>query len=545
MADVSASQDMIPANRVGDQSFMPGLAHLGLAKQAGLMVGLAASIALGIVIALWAQKPDMRPMGHYDSQTTSDAVTFLEQNKIPYQLATDGTLLVAQDRYQQAKLALAAQGINDSSGSELLNKDSGFGVSQRLEQARLIRNQEIQLEKSISQFSGVRAVQVHLAIPRQTTFVGTTKKPGAAVVLNLISRGRMPMEQSRAIVDLVAGAVPGLDMAHVSVTDQFGRLYHSGSMTGSEQASEREFIAESKRQQELSTKIENILSPILGPENFTVQVNVDMDFTQITQTQKIFNPDLSAVLSERKSETSSTAAGSLGGGVAGALSNQPPAASNIPENTGSTSPGNDNSNPPQPLNRRIESERKFDVDTTISHTQQQIGHLTRLTVSVGVNYMDDPQNPGTLIPRPAAVLDRINRLVQGVVGYNVQRGDQIVVDSFQFVQPEALPDVAAPAFYDQPLFQSLWKPAIAFIGIILLIFVILKPLMTRLSTPPPMVASSQDFSNMDNTALAVGQEAVDIPMPGELSQVTRAKAMVGNDPKQVAALVQNWISEDG
>ncbi len=543
MADVNPSQNMVPANPGADSTFMPGLANLGLFKQAGLMIGLAASIALGIVIALWAQKPDMRPMGHYDSQTTSDAVSYLEQNKIPYQLASDGSLLVAQDRYQQAKLALASQGINETSADGFLQKDSGFGVSQRLEQARLTRNQEMQLEKSISQFSGVRAVQVHLAIPRQTTFVGSTKKPSASVVLNLINRGRMDREQGRAIVDLVAGAVPGLDNAHVSVTDQFGRLYHSGSMSGSEQASEREFLAESKRQQELSSKIENLLSPILGPENFTVQVNVDMDFTRVSQTQKVFNPDLSAVISEKKFETSSTAA-NTSGGVAGALSNQPPAASTIPDNTNAAGTNSTNPTEAQPLNKRVESERKFDVDTTISHTQQQVGNITRLTVSVGVNYMDDPQNPGTLIPRPAAVLDKINRLVQGVVGYNIQRGDEIVVDSFQFIKPEALPDAAPLEFYEQPLFQALWKPVVAFIGIILLIFVILKPLMAKLSTPPPVMAAPQNFPAIDNAAMAAGQQAMDIPMPGEISQVSRAKAMVGNDPKQVAALVQNWISED-
>lgn len=543
MADVKPSQNMIPANAGVNAGFMPGLTNLGLVKQAGLMIGLAASIALGIAIALWAQKPDMRPMGHYDSQTTSDAVSFLEQNKIPYQLASDGTLLVAQDRYQQAKLALASQGINDISASGFLQKDSGFGVSQRLEQARLIRDQEMQLEKSINQFSGVRASQVHLAIPRQTSFVGTTKKPSASVVLNLMSRGRLDMEQGRAIVDMVAGAVPGLDNAHVSVTDQFGRLYHSGSMTGSEQASEREFLAESKRQHELSAKIENLLSPILGPENFTVQVNVDMDFTRVSQTQKILNPDLSAVLSEKKFETTSTAA-STSGGVAGALSNQPPAASTIPDNTNSPGLNGDNKKSQKPKNKRVESERKFDVDTTISHTQQQVGNVIRLTVSVGVNYMDDPQNPGTLIPRPAKVLEKINRLVQGVVGYNMQRGDEIVVDSFQFIKPEALPEAAPLAFYEQPLFQALWKPVVAFVGIILLIFVILKPLMSRLSTPSPMIAAPQNFPTLDNATMNAGQEAVDIPVPGELSQVTRAKAMVGNDPKQVAALVQNWISED-
>jgi len=119
-----------------------------------------------------------------------------------------------------------------------------------------------------------------------------------------------------------------------------------------------------------------------------------------------------------------------------------------------------------------------------------------------------------------------------------------MVDSFEFIKPVALPAAAPLEFYQQPLFHALWKPVIAFVGIILLIFVILKPLMSRLSTPPPLIASPQNYNAIDSASMASAQEVLDIPVAGELSQVTRAKAMVGNDPKQVAALVQNWIADD-
>lgn len=542
MADPSPSQNLVPSSTAVPSGFMPGLANLGLMKQAGLMLGIAASIALGIVVALWAQKPDMRPMGQYDAQTLSDAVGYLSQNKIPYKIADNGALLVSQPQYQQAKLALAAQGIGSASGNEFLKQDSGFGVSQRLEQARLIRNQEQQLERSISQFSGVRTAQVHLAIPKQTSFVGTRKDPSASVVLNIMGRGRIDAEQGEAIVDLVAGAVPGLDASKVSVTDQFGRIYHSGSMSGSEQASEREFIAESKRQKELTSKIETLLSPILGPENFTVQLNVDMDFTKVTQTQKVLNPDLRVALSEKNFETSSTQA-QQAEGVPGTLSNQPPAAATIPANNNPANNVNQQNTETKPSNKRVESEKKYDVDTTISHTMQQIGKIKRVTVSVGVNFMDDPQNPGSRIARPAAEILKINRLVQGVIGYNVQRGDQIMVDSFDFIKPVVPPAAAPLQFYENPLFQALWKPVVALLGIVLLIFVVLKPVMGKLSTPPPIVADQNALPSM-NTPSFANQDQLDMPVAGELSQLTKAKAMVGNDPKQVAALVQNWIAED-
>ena len=518
-------------------SFMLGVSGLGIIKQVGLMVGLAASVALGVVIALWAQTPDMKPMGNFDSASMSEAVSYLEQNKIAYKLADNGTLLVAQSQYQQAQLALASQGISQGSGDDFLKKDSGFGVSQRLETARLVRNQEQQLMRSIEQFSGVRKAQVHLAIPKQSSFIGSRKSSSASVVLSLYNRTRLDSGQAQAIVDLVSGAVPNLDNNHVSVSDQYGRLYHSGEMNSSAQASEREFAAEGKRQQELSQKIESMLSPILGPENFTVQVNVDMDFTQSSQTQKILNPDLAVLTHEKKFETTSGSA-NIDGGVAGALSNQPPAAAIIPENA--TAQINQQS---RPQNSRIESDRSFAIDTTISHTQQQVGLIKRLTVSVGVNYIDDSNNAGSRIAMPQQQMDKINRLVQGVIGYDVQRGDQIMVDSFEFIVAEEPPAAAPLEFYQQPLFNALWKPVVALLGIILLIFVVLKPTMSRLSTAPPQLAPADGYPMIDGMPSNTEMDD-DFQPPVEMSQISRAKSLVGNDPKQVAALVQNWVATD-
>ncbi len=536
MAEATTQLTTIQAPGTG--GFMPGMSNLGIIKQVGLMVGLAASVALGVVIALWAQTPDMKPMGSFDSTSMAEAVSFLEQSKIPYKLADNGTLMVAQDQFQQAQLALASQGISQGSGDDFLKKDSGFGVSQRLESARLVRNQEQQLMRSIEQFSGVRKAQVHLAIPKQSSFVGTRKSSSASVVLSLYNRGRLDSGQAQAIVDLVSGAIPNLDNNHVSVSDQYGRLYHSGEMNSSAQATEREFAAETKRQQELSHKIESLLSPILGPENFTVQVNVDLDFTQSSQTQKILNPDLSVITHEKKFETQSTTA-DTDGGIAGALSNQPPAAAIIPED-GNAEPL---AAQKKPGNSRIETDRSYEIDTTISHTRQQIGMINRLTVSVGVNYTDDPDNAGTRIAMPQSQLDKISRLVQGVIGYDVQRGDQIMVDSFEFIVAEPPPEAAPLEFYQQPLFAALWKPVVALLGIVLLIFVVLKPVMSKLSTAPPQLAPAEGYPMLDTMA-ATNDNVDEFQAPTEMSQISRAKSLVGNDPKQVAALVQNWVATD-
>ena len=116
---------------------------LSVVRQIGLMVGLAASVALGVVLVLWSQEPDKRPLGDMDSATTYEVVSYLDQNNIAYEIAPSGVVMVDQSQYQRVQMALASQGISDDmSGDSILQKDSGFGVSQQLENARLVRSRE-------------------------------------------------------------------------------------------------------------------------------------------------------------------------------------------------------------------------------------------------------------------------------------------------------------------------------------------------------------------------------------------------------------------
>jgi flagellar M-ring protein FliF len=120
-------------------------------------------------------------------------------------------------------------------------------------------------------------------------------------------------------------------------------------------------------------KIDSILIPVLGLGNYTAQADVSMDFTSVEQTQRRYNPDMPAVRSEMISEQNSV--GGVIAGVPGALTNQPPADANIPEEANGIG-----SSSPIPGNSSRESTRNYELDTTISHTKQQTGVIRRLSV---------------------------------------------------------------------------------------------------------------------------------------------------------------------
>jgi len=556
----AASQELV-ASETEAGGLLPGLSSLAPLKQLGILIAIAASIALGVYIALWSKEPPLRPLGNLEPAQAMDVINYLEQNQIEYHVDTNGNILVPQSRYQRIQMELAAQGVVvEGSGEDaFLKKDTGFGVSQRLERARLLRNQELALTNTLQQFAGVKAAKVHLAIPKESSFIKNRKKPSASVLLNLYSRGGLSDEQVEAIVDLVSSSVPNLERDRVTITDQFGRLYHSGSMDSSHRELSKEQKIIKQKQNDLKSRIESILTPIVGAASFTVEVNVDMDFTKKEQTLQTFNPDLPAVRSERTIEDSSgqgTAAG-----IPGALSNQPPGASQIPTQANAEGTAEAGT----VTNLRREAERNYDLDTTIAHIVPQTGVVRRVSASIGIDYMPDPDNPGEKIPRPQADIERITNLVRAAIGYDVQRGDIVTVDSFPFVSAESLPEPVQPAFYETELFHTLLKPLVGLILGIMLIFMVLRPTLQKLSTPPPVIGTELavkddelDISDLTGEPVAgavggegdvtlAGHENLELPPPtvGQIKKLEQAKGVVENNPTLVAQLVKNWINEDG
>ena len=566
MAEVAQENALVSSPGLASGGILVNLSNMTVLRQIGILIGLAASVALGLLVVLWLREPLMRPLGPIDRDNSLAVVSMLEQQKVPYRLEPDGSISVAQEDFSRVQMQLAAQGI-EAGGAEvdkLLARDTGFSVSQRLEQARLLRTQEIRLARTIEQFSGVRAAEVHLALPKEAVFLRDNEKPSASVLLNLYSARALDAEQVRAIVDLVAGSVQNLDSSRVTITDQFGRLHHSGSMSQDEIQSSKEFAESRKRADELRKKVERILEPIVGAGNYTVELHVDMDFSAQEATQKVYNADLPALRSERVLNEQNATAGAQG--VPGALTNQPPTPATAPEVAGA---GTATATAAQTGNgsRREEAERNYDHDTTISHTRSQIGVVRRVTASIGLDFIAPPAaapaDPAATpdaaaaaakVARSAAEVANITRLVQSAIGFDAQRGDLVEVQSFPFVRAE-VPEVPHEIpFWEQPWFQMLFKPMLGLIIAVVFVLGVLRPVMRRLSGEEQSEAVRQatlagmgpDGMREDTLSLSGTGASLSLPPPvtTELDSVARAKAVVQSDPTIVAQVVKTWMEKD-
>ena len=436
-------------------------------------------------------------------------------------------------------------------------QDMGFGVSQRLETERLKFSREQQLARTIEELKAISRAKVLLAIPRENIFAKRTRSPSGTVVLTM-RKGRMLSEEEvDSVVDIIASSVQGMEPNRVTVTDQNGRLLNSGSQSSVSSRSRKEFEMEQKRENEYLNKIDSILIPVVGLGHYTAQVNVTMDFTSSEEMQRRYNTDLHALRSEMKVEDNTD--GGLLGGITGALSNQPPLDSNIPENANGGAQQKST-----PGRRHSESTKNYELDEAISHTKQQAGVVRRVSVSVALDYLSVANAEGVATPSPRTVeeMSNIRRLLQGSIGFNLQRGDVLEVVTLPFSR-EAIEVAPELPFYENPDILKFFELGMGALVIIVLILAVVKPMVKRLINPDQTPDDYGDKSldshinlgdeTMDMLTSEFDAGAVGFAPDGSLQlpdlhrdeDILKAvRALVANEPELSSQVVKSWLNED-
>ncbi|MBU2977963.1 flagellar basal-body MS-ring/collar protein FliF [Alteromonas sp. C1M14] len=556
---VSGSNDDVMANEAENKSgFMDTLGSADVMRQMALVVVLVICVAIAVFILIWAQEPDFRPLAKLETEELIETLDYLDSSQTEYRLEGN-TIYVRSDEFQAVRLGLTRQGLvrSDDAGADIIMQDMGFGVSQRVEMERLKHAREQQISATIEELSSVQKARVLLAMPKENVFARREKKASATVVLTA-KRGKVINgEEVDAVIDIVASAVQGMEPSKVTVTDSNGRLLNSGSQDSISARARKEYEIERQREQEYLEKIDAILIPVLGMGNYTAQADVAMDFTAVEQTQRTYNPDLPAVRSEMSVESSTV--GSIAGGIPGALTNQPPLESAIPENAIA---GSGNA-PMVPGQNNREVQKNYELDTTISHTKKQTGVIRRLSVSVAVDHDHSVAEDGTATstPKTQEQIINIRRLLQGGIGFDVARGDSLEVVSVPFTRLDT-GDVEDVPFWERPEILPILKLVVGGLIIIVLIVFVIRPMLRRLINPEE-IKDTDDFDADegldlgDDTISMLSQEfdegQVGFAPDGSLmlpdlhkdEDVLKAvRALVANEPELSAQVVKGWLMQD-
>ncbi|MFV2059483.1 MAG: flagellar basal-body MS-ring/collar protein FliF [Gammaproteobacteria bacterium] len=538
-----------------------GMVGLPIIRQAGLLVGLAASIAIGIYAVLWSQEGGFVPLApNLSARDNAKVISVLQTASIEYKVdQTTGNVLVSASDLQKAKLKMAAEGISNSDnvGYELLEKDQGITTSQFMETVRYQRAIQGELSRTISSMASIKSARVHLAIPKQTPFIRSKRKSSASVFIDLYSGRKLSDEQVTSIVNLVAMSIPNLQTENIAVIDNKGRMLSSINKETGVELSNTQLKYTRKLENDYIKRIESILTPIIGLGKIKAQIVADIDFDQIEKTKEEYDSDQPSIRSERKVEEQSRGTNAPIG-IPGALSNQAPsAASSIGKSILA------NSIVEQPSSNSRQSTLNYELNKTISHTRYSVAKIKRLTVAVVVdNKMElvaqtpvkavkADENPApvkkvlTSVARSKEEMAGYATLVKDAIGFNALRGDRVNIINATFVKPEQIEALPEIPIWKQDWVFDIAKQAIGVIFVLYLVFGILRPVMRKLATHSTVTTSEiEQNDEVDEDQITLSDDSQKKLLASHEENLGMAKSMVSQDPKLVAQVVKNWVANE-
>jgi flagellar M-ring protein FliF len=541
-----------------------GLAEIPGLKQVGLLAGVAAAVAAAIWLVLWSQGQNYTVLyGQLSERESGQVMDALTAAGIEFKLNPSGAVSVPESKVQEARIRLASQGLpqSDAMGIEMIQKDSAFGTSTMMESARYQSVLETELARTITKVQGVQSARVHLALPKPSVFLRDARKATASVMLQLYPGRRLDPGQVAAIVHLVASSVPELSASDVTLVDQAGSLLNSPDENADSAANTRQFEYTRKLEESYQRRILELLEPMIGAGRVRATVTADLDFTVTEETHENYDPQKTAVRSEQTSNELRKG-GDGAEGIPGALSNQPPGTSGAPAIPGAATPGNPAAAPAAaqqgagqataassgPSSSAQRSTRNFEVDRTLSYVKQPVGILKRLNVGVVLDDWQKFDADGKVTTEAMSDTDlkRFTQLVKESIGLKEDRGDQLNVLNQAFKSSAPIGPVDGLPLWQQPWITQLAKQIVGAALVLVVAFLVLRPLMKSL-TKPARPTTSADGDDMDGDRLSLsGQGGKPIKLsPSFEQQIAAARTLVGQDPRRAAQVVKEWVSADG
>ncbi|MBC2652137.1 flagellar M-ring protein FliF [Novosphingobium flavum] len=487
---------------------------------------------IGLVALAWATLAPQAQRTLYselDDGERAKVVATLDKAGIAYHIDNQtGSLTVGEDDLYKAKMLVASDGAlaapDDASSIDKLP----LGASRAIEGDRLRAAREHDLTLSIMEIDGVEAVRVHLAEAEKSVFVRDNVPPSASVMVRLARGRQLSDSQVAAIVNLVAGSVPGLSPDAVRVVDQHGQLL-TEKADGNSERLELQGRLESK----LRTQLDQLLTPMVGAGNFSSEVQVELDMDQVTSARESY--DKQGVLRTETQQQSQTAGAPGAVGVPGVTANTPPPAPTAspgpPQGTqpAATAPG------ATPTNGESSATRTYELGREVSVANGTPGKIKRLSVAVALSAT-------ALKKAKPQDIEQMKQLVSAAVGADPARGDQVAV----VLRPFDAPVVDTMPMWQQPWFQSYVRYGLALLGVLLVLLLGVRPLINALKREPAAAPRREDEDEAEG-AEGQGRAARPLPPPPVsaeelVEQVSLAQRIAAERPDDAVLALREMLN---
>tara|TARA_R110000868_G_scaffold262401_1_gene520933 strand:+ start:100840 stop:102474 length:1635 start_codon:yes stop_codon:yes gene_type:complete len=457
---------------------------MGAARIAMLVVATFMLIGILSIVAMRANAPDYGLMyGGLDERESAKIVEKLEGLGVNYQVKAGG-VYVSKAKISELRLKIAGEGIvgSSSSGYELFDKQSSFGTTSLVQNINARRALEGELARTITSLPSVNSSRVHLVMPKKKLFSRERVEPTASVILNLGNR-ILTDEQVQSITHLTSAAVPGLTPDNVTVVDNRGNMLSSGNKSQTNVMNMHQKV-QRQIESEYEFSIKRMLEKVVGPNKANVKVTAAVDFDSVEEESEIFDPERQVVRSEQRSEDRLTAKQTSPNQAAGASANIPG------QEVGGSAAGSSEDR------TTAEETINYEISKTVRKHIKSGGAIKRLSVAVLVegNYSNE-DGVQKYVPYDTKELEKLTTLVKTGIAFNDERGDQVEIIDMPFAQVEE-------EVFEEPMFSKedyfmIAEYALIGIGIFLLIFMIIKPIL-KATLPQP----SSEVDNAINSGTA-------------------------------------------
>lgn len=539
---------------------------------------LLAVVAAVVLLARVSSKPSTVRL--FNSPITDESqresiITRLDSDNVKSYVDADGYISVEDEKTARKwRSKLVAEGFEPSRKDPWSLFDTAKWTRNDFDdKVNWKRAMEDAVKAHVEQLDGVRSANVILTLPDESLFSENQKPTTASVTIfandpDILSSRR----QVKGIQRLISRSVEGLSEDNITIVNgETGEEVNDfAGMEASDRLSliEKQEKAIRKLESEYSSQVLKQLQTTFGDKRVKVtNMTIEMDMSEETFTSKEYtgitikpdNPDTvyddsetvhSLVISEETVDKDFTGTGYNPEGPAGVEGQNPPVYSDMSNVIGkSTESG---------VKRNYALNEK-----NISGTKSP--EKGRRTISVNIdgiwNYPLYDEN-GKLklsktggyereyVPISDEELEKVTKLVQGAIGYNVQRGDSVTVTNIQFDRTDQFREEDAAYIKAQQTKKTIFFVLLG-IAVVLIIFIAFRLISREIERRRRLreeellrrqqAEREQAIWDAKNEDISVTM-SVEERRRAELQE--NAIAMAKEHPEDVAMLIRTWLREE-
>ena len=445
-----------------------------------ILLTLSMLLMLGIMIyfIISVSRPSFSAIySNLSEQDRNTVVLKLQSMGINYQvIKKNSQILVPVDKVLSLRIYFAQEGLINSGniiGYEIFDKETGLGNSQFLNNVNVLRALEGELSRTINSLAYIEASRVHLVLPKKELFSKANTRPSASIMLKTKSMAAISKKEVKAIVNLVAKAVPELSADNITIIDSMGNPLklpeqEFDNLNASDFSNiEYQGLIENK----LTIMVKSLLESRVGIGKVRVSVTAKVNPTKEVMFSEIFDPDGRVIRSKKTSEESE--------GDEDDAENVS-VANNIPNSDQEYTNSPDRNSKKK---HKSDDITNYEISKTIVNKVIEKGGIEKLSVAVmldGIYTYDKKTKKYRYNERNKDEINKLKALVQSAIGYDEKRGDRVEVINLEFVTENTFNGINQKSNWFNENGKNLIQIGMIGFIVVLVIVLILRPMLVGL-----------------------------------------------------------------